>query len=151
MQRELMTGRYNAVHREPMSIARTSRVAVPTQTRLPSQSPANQTDRRSTIQKPINTYTQPNPWPPELVLEYDNYKAADRTHGAASSRYRRERRRREAEVTALKRTTGRQTFTPMKLTPESHFELRPMAVDWRDTAQTLVLADWNSRLGVRKC
>ena len=86
-----------------------------------------------------------------MVLEYEDYKAADRTHGAASSRYKRERRRREAEVTARTFTTGRETFTPMNLTPESHFELRPMAVDWRDKAQTSVLVDWNLRLGVRKC
>ena len=83
---------------------------------------------------------QPNPWPPELVLEYDNYKAADRSHGAASSRYTRERQRRQAEVTELGWTTGRQTFTPKKLTPESHYELRPMAVDWRDKAQTYAIA-----------
>ena len=79
---------------------------------------------------------QPNPWPPELVLEHANYKAADDLHGAASSRYRQERRRREAEVEAGNWTAGKQTFAPMNLTPESHFELRPMAVDWRDKAQT---------------
>ena len=76
-----------------------------------------------------------------MELEYADYKAADRIHGAASSSYWRERKRRQAEVTTLQRTTGKQTFTPMKLTPESHFELRPMAVDWRDKAQTSVLAD----------
>lgn len=51
---------------------------------------------------------QPNPWPAEMVLEYDNYKAADDSHGAASSRYRRERNRREEEVSTLTYTTGRQ-------------------------------------------
>ena len=84
---------------------------------------------------------QPNPWPPELVLEYDNYKAADAIHGAASTRYWRERGLREAEVRALPRTTGKETFTPLDLTPENHFELHPMAVDWKHKAQTLVLAD----------
>lgn len=84
---------------------------------------------------------QPNPWPPELTVEYNNYKAADRIHGAASSRYRRERSLREAEARALPRTTGKETFTPMGLTPENHFELRPMALDWKHKAQTLVLAE----------
>ncbi|KAF6220121.1 hypothetical protein HO133_003252 [Letharia lupina] len=86
--------------------------------------------------RPVNTYTQPNPWPPEIILEYANYKAADSLSGAASSSYRRERRRREAEVNALAWTSGRQTYTPMNLTPESHYELLPMAVDWKDKAQT---------------
>ena len=74
-----------------------------------------------------------------MVLEYDNYKAADALHGAASSRYRRERAQREAEVNALSWTGGRQTYTPMNLTPESHYELLPMAVDFEDKAQRLVL------------
>ncbi len=77
-----------------------------------------------------------------MVLEYRNYKDADASHGAASSSYRRERKQREAEAKANTRnwTEGRQTFTPRNLTPESHYELLPMAVDWKDKAQRLVLA-----------
>ena len=86
-----------------------------------------------------------------MVLEHANYKAADALSGAASSSYRRERKQRESEVNALSWTRGRQTYTPMNLTPESHYELRPMAVDWKDKAHTLVLADQNSRLGTMKC
>ena len=71
-----------------------------------------------------------------MVLEYDNYKAADVSSGAASSRYRRERERRVTDANAVNWTTGRQTFAPMKLTPDSHFELLPMAVDWEGKATT---------------
>ena len=86
-----------------------------------------------------------------MVLEYDNYKAADVSSGAASSRYRRERKQREVEADALPWTAGWETFTPKKLTPDSHFELLPMALDWEGKAITSVLADWNLPLGVRKC
>lgn len=125
------------VRRVPLSIERPSRVAVPAQARpRPPQRPVNQTHSKGTTQRPVNTYMQPNPWPPELVLEHANYKAADSLHGAASTRYRRERGPRESEVTELSWTSGRNTYAPGNLTPESHYELLPMAVDWKDKAQT---------------
>ena len=136
----LLTRRFPAVRRGPLSIESTSRVAVPAEARLPPRRPGNQTPQRTTTQGPVNTYKQPNPWPPELTLEYDNYKAADRSHSAARTRYRRERSRREQETNAPEWPMGRQTFAPMNLTPQSHYELRPMAVDWQDTAETLVPA-----------
>lgn len=146
----LLTQASPTVHRVPLSIETTSRVAVPAQARPSPRRTVHQTPRRTTP-KPVNTYMQPNPWPPDLVLEHASYKAADDSHGAASSRYRRERKRREAEVKARTWTSGRKTFAPGYLTPDSHFELRPMAVDWEDKAQTFVLADCNLPLGLRTC
>ena len=69
-----------------------------------------------------------------MVVEYDEYKAADASAGHASTRYWQLRDQREAEVNALSWTSGMQTYAPMNLTPESHFELRPMAVDWKQKA-----------------
>ena len=97
---------------------------------------------------PGNTYKDPNPWPQDMVVEYRKYKAADISAGDASTRYWQLRGLREAEATALPRTSGRRTYTPLNLTPESHFELRPMAVDWKHKARKSVR---RTHMGAVKC
>ncbi|KAM0794653.1 hypothetical protein BDR22DRAFT_676639 [Usnea florida] len=124
--------------RVPLSIEESHRVTVPVQARHPSPRRATQTQNiplsvltpQASDQGPVNTYKQPNPWTPGMNLERDEYKAANRLSGAASSRYKRERRLREKEVDRL----PKHTYTPMGLTPENHFELLPMAVDWEGKA-----------------
>ena len=150
---------FPAQARVPLSTERSSRVAVPAQVRHPSPRRATQTQNscvchsdalqqltllsvplsvltpRPSDQRPVNTYKQPNPWTPEMELEYDEYKAADVMSGVSSSSYKRERTRRLKDD----RNLPRHTYTPMGLTQENHYELLPMAVDWEERSVESVL------------